>query len=108
MSYRWPPGRPLDTFAKSKGRPGGQRYEVPAAHCSPCSMTCECMARLPGPSATITQTFRLYLPYFHQTRRPNRNPLCILKSNELLTRQEAAGGNHAVPSAEGRKLNHMI
>src|SRR6266851_6226056 len=37
-----------------------------------------------------------------------RNRSCILRSKVLLTRQDAADGNHAGPTAGGRNLNHMI
>jgi len=56
---------------------------------------------------TITRTYVLYCVYFHQTRPAMRKSVVILKSNELLTSQDAAGGNRAGPSAEGINLNNI-
>jgi hypothetical protein len=56
----------------------------------------------------ITRTFAfLPLCFQYACHRPRNRPHMLGNGNELLTRQEAAGGNHAGPSAEGRNLNHM-
>ena len=57
------------------------------------------------PRKAITRTFCLSFLCYQQNLSPAQKPYCTLKSNELLVRQDAAGGNHAGPSAEGRNLN---
>ena len=56
---------------------------------------------------SITRANNLFSVCFQQNRSAPRKPLFILKSNELLTSQDAAGGNRAGPSAEGINLNNI-
>src|SRR5262249_44189149 len=60
---------------------------------------------------TVTTPLRSFSRLFSASRPPppqsRRNRSCILKSKVLLTRQDAADGTDAGPTAGGRNLNHM-